>query len=166
VHGVGIGPLFAGALKSARSVVLANPWNGGTDYQIFSLSLRGPTAFDGQLTETVRVPDGRTSVHPLIHTAMASPPFSLALVDLHGAVLAFLPPRVVWKDVTLPAPLVLANGDGTRALIIPADASGKPVTLARDTYRFDFELTRTRVRDATPDSFNTYRDSAIIVALW
>jgi hypothetical protein len=70
--------------------------------------------------------------------------------------IAWVPQRVV----------VLTNGDETRALVIPVDAAGEPVSLPSGSYRFRFAIDRVRWRTDVPDATSNYRADTTFDAQW
>jgi hypothetical protein len=62
--------------------------------------------------------------------------------------------------------VVLTNGDETRALAIPVDAAGEPVSLPVGAYRFRFAIDRVRWRTDVPDAASNYRAETTFDAQW
>ena len=92
------------------------------------------------------------------------------LMNSTGPLLGPVRPPFPWPprpSVFVPQPLmVLTDGNQTRGLVIPVDASGAAVTLGGGTYRFTFAIDRERWRVDVPDAMSNYRAQVSFDVSW
>jgi hypothetical protein len=97
--------------------------------------------------------------------AVRPDPGTAVFVDANGEIVGWPFPVHPGHWQELPV-RVLSDGDETRAILIPTDASGQAAALPARRYRLQFAIDRARWRADAPDATSSYRATADIYVTW
>jgi hypothetical protein len=158
------------ALAKTVHLVRARAQGHARSFDVFAVTLTegaaGTLRFTGELVSILGpFPPGNPGHLPILAQLRDLRPNEFALLDAaHELVVPqFIP--IITVTLEPVAAQLLANGDETKALLIPALGS-QHMPLASGDYRLDFRLDRARYRSDAPDDESNYRAEASIPLKW